>query len=625
MCGIAGVYALTDRPPDPAWGPLLTGALAHRGPDGEGVFADQRVVLAHRRLAIIDLGPGGRQPMDSANGRHVIVQNGEIYNHRDLRDGLEKSGAQLRSSSDTEVLIESLARDGIPALSAMRGMFAFGCYDRETGALTLARDRLGKKPLLWVRTDAYLAFASEAQALLRLPFVRARLDARALRHYLELLYVPSPWTLIEGVRKLPAGHWLRVGGTAGGAAPTNGGATPAVDGPHAWWRPPACDPHRRVDRSWLETLDREFLEATRLRTVSDVPIGVFLSGGIDSNAVLECLKRTGHRPIRTFTIGFEGMADERDLARMGATAHADEHQELIVRADVTHDIPEILSHFGEPLGDSAVINNALIAREAARHVKVILNGDGGDELFGGYARYPFCRRVDLAGRFPGGRALLRRLLGAREHVDAVLDAMGRGRPRDAARALGSVTLAARSAAFLADGLPGPHPMPAALPDDGTLTGAMFAWDTGVYLPDDLLVKVDVASMAFGLENRSPFLDHRLFEHVAPLRASRRAAAFETKPLLRRLERDRIPREVLTAPKRGFDLPLDAWLRGPLREWAGSLVGDPQGCAGVLRADAVRGAWDAFQSRGTDGLAPYRIWGLAALEFWARHFGVQAGA
>jgi asparagine synthase (glutamine-hydrolysing) len=613
MCGIAGVYALTERAPDPGWGALLAGALAHRGPDGHGVYADERVVLAHRRLAIIDLGEGGRQPMSSGDGRHVIVQNGEIYNYRELREGLVADGVTMRTSSDTEVLVEAFARGGISALEAMRGMFAFGCYDRVSGDLTLARDRLGKKPLVYVETPEFLAFASEAQALLTLPFVRAALDERALRDYVELLYVPAPWTLLEGVRKLPAGHVLRIDGLARRAA-----------GPERWWSLPRTDPALRPDRAWFEELERLLLESTRLRTESDVPIGVFLSGGIDSNAVLECLKRAGHRPIHAFTIGFEGQPDERALARPGAAAHADRHTELIVRPDLAADIPSILGHFGEPLGDSAVINNALIARAAAPHVKVILNGDGGDELFGGYARYRFCRRVDIAGRVPGGRALLGRLLGAHDHAAAVLAALARGRPQDGARALGSVTPPARSAGLLREGAPPPRALE--LPDtgDGSLTGAMFAWDTACYLPDDLLVKVDVASMAFGLENRSPFLDHRLFEHVAPLAASLRASHAETKPLLRRLVRGRIPGEVLRAKKRGFDLPLEAWLRGPLAAWADALVGDPQAISPVLRADAIREEWRAFRAGGAGALAPLRLWGLCALEFWARRFGVAVG-
>lgn len=625
MCGIAGVFALTGRAPDPAWGPLLSGALAHRGPDGDGVYADSRIVLAHRRLAIIDLSEGGRQPMASGDGRHVIVQNGEIYNYRELGGALEREGRSLRTTSDTEVLVEWLGRRGADGLEHLRGMFAFGCYDRERGALLLARDRLGKKPLLYVRTPEWLAFASEARALLALPFVRARLDRRALRHYLELLYVPAPWTLLEGVRKLPAGAWLRVGGGPAGASPGNGGRTPEIDGPHLWWRPPAPRPERRPDVEWFETLERELLEATRLRTVSDVPIGVFLSGGIDSQIVLALLKEAGHAPLHAFTVGFEGQADERAIAREGAARHADAHTELVVQADLAREIPGILAHFGEPLGDSAVVNNALIAREAARHVKVIVNGDGGDELFGGYARYPFCRRIDVARRVPFGLALLGRTLGAREHAAVVLEALRAGAPLEAARALGSVTLPAGSAALLPDDAPDPHPVEPRVPHDGSLAGAMFAWDTGVYLPDDLLVKVDVASMAFGLENRSPLLDHRLFEHLAVLPAARRAGAFETKPLLRRLARGRIPASALAQRKTGFNLPLAAWLRGPLADWADGLLADPQGLGGALDAAAVRAEWRAFRDARADGLAPLRLWGLAALEFWARHFGVEPGA
>src|SRR5262249_48126851 len=283
----------------------------------------------------------------------VIVQNGEIYNYRERRAALEAEGVRFRTASDTEVLIESLARHRLEALPDLWGMFAFALYDRTSGELLLARDRLGKKPIVYVCTPGSVAFASGAGALLRLPFVRAALDRSALPHYLRFLYVPSPHTLLDGVRKLEAGTALRIAPGAADAEPIR------------YWRPPPPDPDPTADAAWFGRLDAELLEATRRRTVSDVPIGLFLSGGIDSNTVLAYLKRSGHRPIRTFTIGFAGVADERAIAREGARASADEHTELVLSPDFEREIPAMLSHFGEPLGDSAVVTTYLIAREAA--------------------------------------------------------------------------------------------------------------------------------------------------------------------------------------------------------------------------------------------------------------------
>ncbi len=611
MCGIGGVLALGERSPDPAWGRLLTDGLAHRGPDDHGVYADERIVLAHRRLSIIDTSAAGHQPMASGDGRFQIVQNGEIYNHAEVGRALAADGVALRSRSDTEVLVELLAHRGADGLHAARGMFAFGLWDRTRGELLLARDRLGKKPLVWIRTDEWLAFASEARALLRLPFVRARLDRERLRDYVRFLYVPAPHTLVAGMHKLPAGHRMLV----------RAGAAGRTAEPERWWRLPEPDPVQRADAAWFEQLDAELTEATRLRTVSDVPIGVFLSGGVDSTTVLERLRAIGHSPIRTFTIGFAGLPDERAIARESAARFGAEHTELVLEAGIEDSIDATLAHFGEPLGDSAVVTTALIAREAAQHVKVILNGDGGDELFGGYTRYRLARRIDLAARWPGGLEALKRMARHAPHARRTIEVYEREGPAAAAREQGAIA----SPAHL-DALLGPAAASAAAATSASdLTTAMFAWDTGTYLPDDLLVKVDVASMRFALENRSPLLEHRLFEHVGRLPAAHRASAFATKPLLRRLVRDRLPAAPLAARKIGFQLPLAEWLRGRLRPWLEGLLLDPQATGTLFRPGALRAEVERFGAGNSDGLATYRLFGLAALERWAREYGVSVDA
>ncbi|HET9253151.1 MAG TPA: asparagine synthase (glutamine-hydrolyzing) [Candidatus Eisenbacteria bacterium] len=621
MCGIAGIVSLTERPPDPEWGAILTRALKHRGPDGDGVFSDSRVLLAHTRLAIIDRSEGGRQPMASGSGDHLLIVNGEIYNHAEIRLDLEREGVAFRSRSDTEVLVEALARWGAGALARVKGMFALARYDRRAGTILLARDRLGKKPLLYVRTPEWLAFASEAAALLRLPFVRPRLDPAALCSYARHLYVPAPASMIDGIRKLPPASTLEI--PAGAPAGAREGRDPLE--PRRYWSIPAWPNGAAVPPRNDEALDRELddllVDATRLRTVSDVPIGVFLSGGIDSNTVLSALHRAGHRPIRAFTVGFEGLPDERELARAGAARYADEHTVLDIRADVAEEVPRILRHFGEPLGDSAIVTTYLIAREASRHVTVILNGDGGDELFGGYARYPFARRLDLAATVPGGLRLARRLYAGRDYLDSFFDAVSKREYGRAARRLTSVMTSDQAAAIFTNGAGGAGPDGIG-PVADDLTSALFSWDTNAYLPDDLLVKVDLASMAHGLENRSPFLDHRFFERVAPLPPSRRAHPFRTKPILRRLARGRVPDEILRAPKQGFQLPLERWLRGPLAGWLDSLLLDPQATGALYRPGALRSERDRFHSGAADPHAPYRLWGLATLELWAREFHVE---
>jgi asparagine synthase (glutamine-hydrolysing) len=493
-------------------------------------------------------------------------------------------------------------------------MWAFALWDRDTQTLLLARDRLGKKPIVIARTPEYLAFASEAAALFRLPFVGRRLDRGALPHWLRFAWAPAPLTLVEGMSKLPPASRLEA--RAGAPVPE----------PVRWWAPGEPDPNARADAAWFERLDDELLEATRLRTVSDVPIGVFLSGGVDSNVVLSTLKRTGHRPIRTFTLGFEGLEDERARASLGATRFADDHVELIARADAAREIAEILPHFGDPIGDSAVVTSALIAREASQHVKVILNGDGGDELFGGYARYPLAARVARLRALPGGLALLRARYGSRANAGDALAHLAAGEVEEAGRALGALASHAEVDALLAPG-PAAHALaPGAFPgaNGAGLTAALFAWDSGSYLPDDLLVKVDVAAMAFALENRSPLLDHRLFEHVGRLRARARTRVGETKPLLRRYARGRVPDEVLDAPKQGFQLPLEHWLRGPLKPWLDGLLAPPQATIRLWRAGAVESLLARFHSGAAGELAAYRLWALAALEFWARHFAIEIG-
>lgn len=584
MSGIAGVLALGERPPEPDWGARLARALRHRGPDGDGVYADGRIVLAHTRLAFQDTGSGGAQPMRSAEGRSRIVLDGEITNHAGRREALMARGARFDSEADTEVLLETLERDGPRGLDDLCGRWAFALWDRARERLLLGRDRLGRKPLLYARTPEWFAFASEAAALLELPFVRARLDRAVLPLWLTHGYAPAPHTLIAGIKKLPAASWMEVSRETPSALPVR------------WWTLPAPDPRAHADAAWFEAFDQGLAEAAKLRTMSDVPIGMFRSGEAGSHVVLEALSRAGQPPIRTYS-----PAAPDDLA---AEASA------------------VLEHLSEPLGDSAVVTRALLAREASKDVKVIVNSDGVVELFGGAPRYRFARRADFAAHVPGvGAWLAAGSVRAAEALALLRDAG----PGPAARQVGALWGLADLAALLAPGGPPAAALdPPSLPGAAGpgLTDALFAWDIGVSLPDGLLAMVDLASMRHGVENHSPLLDHRLFEWVARLPPGRRVHPLFGGTLLRKHAPGRIADAALRSKPHDFGPPVEPWLRGPLRGWLDGLLGGSATIAPLFRSGALPALLaDHHAGRGGERM-PLRLWSLAALETWARAHRIE---
>jgi asparagine synthase (glutamine-hydrolysing) len=566
----------------------MSGALQHRGPDDDGVWVDAAggIALGFRRLSIIDLSQAGAQPMVSASGRYVIVFNGEIYNFQRLRDELGVHG--LRGRSDTEVLLACIEAWGLDAaVRRFIGMFAFALWDRGTRTLSLVRDRLGVKPLYYALTPRGVTFASELKAL-----SGGEIDRDALALYMRYGYVPAPFSIFCGVAKLLPGTMLTI--DASGA----GQVRPYWDAPrvaeHA-----AANRFRGSETEAIDALETLLADAVRLRLIADVPLGVFLSGGIDSPLVTALMTReTGS--VATFTIGFEGASDETPQAAAIAHHLGTRHTEAIISgADVLDAIPLMASIYDEPFGDSSAIPTYLVSRVARQHVTVALSGDGGDELFGGYHRYFLGQRLDARVaqvprrlRRPAGRA-----------AQALSRIPSTANLRDRLRGLGEALVLddpmvrfareiARDLVDVIDAQPHGIPVTQQRPQLGSATELMMFLDTISFLPDDILAKVDRASMAVSLEAREPLLDHRVVEFAWSLPLSMKTRDTGGKWILRKLLAKHLPASLIDSGKQGFGLPLRGWLNGPLRDWAASLV-DEQRIAreGWFDPASIRRVWD----------------------------------
>lgn len=572
MCGLCGVaYADPSRPAAPDELAAMMPGLRHRGPDDQGRVALEGVALGHTRLSILDLSPAGRQPLANEDASVHVVFNGEIYNHVELRRDLESRGHRFRSRTDGEVLVHLYEERGADLVHELRGMFAFALWDARTGTLLLARDRLGKKPLAWTVADGSLLFASELAALVAHPSVPRRVDPTAVEAYLAYQYVPAPRTAFAGVLHLPAGHLLTW---------RDGRATV-----RRWWQPTCLPRVRPCAGRLLELLE----ESVRLRMRSDVPVGAFLSGGLDSSVVVALMARHGR--VRTFSVGFaETGWDELPHARRVSRLFGTEHHEVVVRPEAARLLPNLVRHYGQPFADTAALPTWYLSRYASHHVKVAMTGDGGDEAFAGYRRYraamlgSWLRRAGV----PWPRWLVQ---------GSLVDRYGRRvwafPPTPSARSL------------MAGWLAGP----------GEVLDRVVAADVAGYLPDDLLVKTDIASMAFGLELRSPLLDHHVVEYGLALPVSARVRGLSGKWLLRQAAARLLPPAVLRRPKTSFEVPVSSWLRGPLREMLEDLVlGAPDRGYGVDPGRLVREHL-AGRDHGQ------RLWMLLLLELWHREFGV----
>jgi asparagine synthase (glutamine-hydrolysing) len=568
MCGICGSVALASGPPGAEGVRAMLAELTHRGPDSEGLLETPRVAAGIRRLRVIDLRTGD-QPIESEDGSVQVVFNGEIYNYRELRSELEGAGHRFGTRSDTEVLVHLWEDDGPGMLGRLDGMFAFCLHDRKTDEVFLARDRLGVKPLFYRESGGRLDFASEIRALLRAPGAPPDLDEQALVELFCLQYVPGERTPYRGVRKLLPGRYLHV-------------REGRLEG-RIWWEVPGGGEDSGLDEERVRgELPALLAAAVRKQTVSDVPLGMFLSGGIDSTVLLHLLSDGAARPVSTFSVGFEGESGDADAshARLVAARYGTRHHELRVRAGEAADwLPRLVDHLAMPVTDPALIPTALLSEFARREVTVALTGEGADEIFGGYRRYLLQARLSWLGRIPGLRhaARLRPLAALLpSRAGQALDALAEREPArnhflwsatvdlGTARAVfedAAVAAAERSAVEAFRGRLGA----------GAGTSARLATDLSEWLPHDLLAKVDLASMAHSLEARVPYLDPAVVSWAARLPQRLRFARGATKVALREAFAGSIPAEVLRRPKRGFDLPLAAWIRGPLRSMAGDLL------------------------------------------------------
>jgi asparagine synthase (glutamine-hydrolysing) len=622
MCGIVGiVHTDRQRPVLPEQIGDMCRAVSHRGPDDQGVWLGEGAGLGHRRLAIIDLSPTGHQPMSNEDGSVWTILNGEIYNFQELREDLVRRGHTFRSRSDTEVIVHLYEDRGPAFVEALHGMFAIAVWDARRRRLVLARDRVGKKPIKYALTDDALYFASELKALrgagVPLHVVPEDVDA-----YLTFGYVPSPRTGFRGIAKLPPAHRL---------VWENGRVT--LD---RYWSLDFRNKRDRAPEEWRSEVRAAVKRAVERRLISEVPLGAFLSGGVDSSIVVACMAQASSKPVETFSVGFESESyNELPYAREIAERFATNHHEFVLRPDSAALLPRLAAQFEEPYADASALPSFLLAEETRRFVTVALNGDGGDEGFAGYTRY--ARASALSSRL----AWLRRL-GIRPLLSAAASAANGQLPSPLASRLDGLVqlsdarLGMRYAwicrlfserekrAMTAPGFVTPAPLPtesfAALVDDpaggAEALDRMLRADALQYLPDDLCVKMDIATMAHGLEARSPLLDHEVLELAASIPASTKAPPGALKHLLKESFRDMLPASVLSRRKKGFSLPLDEWFRGPLLAMTRDLLAAPgAGVHDYLRPDALRRLIDAH-AKGTVSRG-HQLWSLVTLELWHR--------
>ncbi|HEV2881236.1 MAG TPA: asparagine synthase (glutamine-hydrolyzing) [Pyrinomonadaceae bacterium] len=625
MCGIVGIVDRRRRPVDEAVVGRMCEAIRHRGPDEDGFYHGEGVGLAMRRLAIIDL-KSGQQPMHNADRTAWIVFNGEIYNYKDVRARLEELGHRFDTNCDTEVVIHAYDEYGAECPKHLRGMFAFAIWDERTEELFLARDRVGKKPLLYARAGDEFVFGSEFSALLEHPRVGREVNREAIHHYLTFMCVPAPLTAYRDIHKLEPGHTLRY--TRDGEIKTE-----------RYWQP---DFSHKTVMSEEEAGARavEILrEAVRVRLMAEVPLGAFLSGGVDSSAVVALMSEVSSTPVKTFSIGFEEQDfSELHHARRVAEHVGAEHHEFIVRPDALEVLPTLVEHYGEPYADSSAIPTYYVARETRRHVTVALNGDGGDECFAGYERYA---AMKLASKYRGVPNLLREGLIKPAVALYPTSETRRSRVRDLKRFLDAASLPTVERYMRLVSVLDTPAKDALYTDDfrremcahsasrfvapwfahangAGLVDASLLADTMTYLPNDLLVKVDIASMAVSLEARSPFLDHHVIEFAASLPENLKLRGLTTKYLLKRVLAKLLPAENLSRRKMGFGVPIGHWLRGDMQKFLrDTLLSEKALGRGFFKPESVTRMVE-LHTRGERDYA-HQLWTLLMLELWFERF------
>ena len=622
MCGIAGFFSLNDRTLPRDAETIVHGQIAcmrYRGPDAQAAHLGPGVALGHARLSIIDVSSAADQPMFDRTGKIGVVFNGEIYNFQEIRRELERHGVRFRTNSDTEVIVEGYSIWGIDVVHRFRGMFAIALYDENKDCLFLLRDRIGKKPLYYAVHDGRLIFASEIKGILSYPGFPREPDYEAIHEYLTFQYVPSPMSAFRGIHKLPPAHLLVAARHK----------APAV---RRYFELPKPTQTRARP---IETLKNELVEhlheSTQLRMIADVPIGAFLSGGVDSSSVVAMMAMLSSAPVKTFTIGFEEQVyDERPFARMVAERYNTDHHEEIVRPDGMSVINDLVYHYGEPYADSSAIPTYYVSKIAREHVTVALNGDGGDESFLGYPRYARCREhEDGISRLPRPlarqlQAMIKRLPGERfglvRDVKRAAELLYQPRSPFYEVSIAYFSTDAKTQLYAGDmrqflARPALSRLDFYLDQAETLTqGAAWA-DLHNYLPDCLMTKVDVASMAHSLEARSPLLDHKLMQWAATIPEEQRFQGTELKSLFKQAMEPYLPHELLYRPKMGFGVPIDMWLRTDMRDFTyDTLLSTTSRQRGIFDPNYVRQLLDNHMNGENRA---YWIWALLMLEMWFR--------
>lgn len=628
MCGICGVYNVgTGEPVSAQLIKAMADTMAYRGPDAEGFHVSGCIGLGHRRLSIIDLA-GGSQPMSNADGSIWVVFNGEIYNFLELRDRLEKKGYVFKTRSDTEALVHLYEELGEDCFTQLRGMFSIAIWDSRNQKLMLARDRVGKKPLFYAYDGNSIAFASEMKAILQVPGIPRELNLEALSDYLSLLYVPAPKSIFRHIQKVRPGHYLVV---------SEQGLREVE-----YWDLSFAQPLHLSEPEWCERLVEAYREAVRIRLTSDVPLGAFLSGGVDSSSVVALMSELTGEPVITSSIGFKDKRfDETRYARLVASRFHTKHHEEVVEPDAVGIVEKLVWHYDEPFADSSAVPTYYVSKIAKRHVTVALSGDGGDENFAGYRRYYFSEReqivrgllssgvrralfgalaalypkADWAPRYLRGKATFESL--ACSHIEGYFRSVSACRPslkaqllhRDVTKQLGGYdTLDLFRHYYQKAGAP------------DSLSRIQYV-DIKTYLTDDILVKVDRASMANSLEVRAPILDHRFMELAATIPSEMKLRGRLGKYIFKKSLEGRLPSDILYREKMGFAVPLASWLRGNLKSMAADVL-FRQRDDGLLNPSVVGRLWNEHQ-RGLRDRST-ELWALLMFCMWQRTF-VKTGS
>ncbi len=627
MCGIAGKVLLNRGEITSESLRAMGQAIYHRGPDDSGTYIspDKKVGLSFRRLSIIDLSEKGHQPMNYL-GRYWIIFNGEIYNFQSLRTSLQKEGYKFRSRTDTEVITALYDKYGEKAVEHLRGMFAFVIYDEKEKVLFGARDRVGKKPFKYFLDGQVFIFASELKAILTQKEYKKAPDYEAIHHYLTYQYVPAPLTGFQGIKKLEPGHWMKVHTTTGKVEIKR------------YWRLDYSKKLALSEEQWQKKIIAKLEEAVALRMIADVPLGAFLSGGIDSSAIVALMSRHSNSPIKTFSIGFKEQAfSELPFARKVADKFKTDHSEIIVEPNAVETLPLLVRHYEEPYADSSALPTYYVSQATRKYVTVALNGDGGDENFAGYSRYSVQKFALAYGRFQLlhqtlGKPVAKAMYGAVkntffERANRFAQTMGKSYDRryvnyicyftnEAKNHLYTDSFCSQMSSLDSENLLTAKFREAKTPDK--LDQTLYA-DFVSYLPDDLLAKVDIASMAVSLESRSPFLDHELLELTAKMPFDIKLKGRDQKKyILKEALRGLIPDEVMYRPKMGFGVPIEAWFRGDLNQYIRSiLMSKKMSLRGLFKSDSVREIIEGHEK--TKINFANQLWALLTLELWFREY------